>query len=115
MFVSLDITATGTAAGSRKKTTTAGRQTKERVLFIAEGLCIGLAVVSHTAAVIHSSTTKPVSKSILHSHPLPILQLDSAARGVGRRRRVMLMTRRTRIEEFWRLEMTDWMMLCWLA
>ncbi|KAH9537289.1 hypothetical protein CY35_16G044200 [Sphagnum magellanicum] len=52
--------ATGSAAGSRKKTTTAGRQTTERVLFIAEGLCIGLAAVSHTAAVIHSSTTKPV-------------------------------------------------------
>ncbi|CAK9268313.1 unnamed protein product [Sphagnum jensenii] len=52
--------ATGSAAGSRKKTTTAGRQITERVLFIAEGLCIGLAVVSHTAAVIHSSTTKPV-------------------------------------------------------
>jgi hypothetical protein len=29
--------------------------------------------------VIHSSTRKPVSKSVLHSHPLPILQLDSAA------------------------------------
>ncbi|CAK9217494.1 unnamed protein product [Sphagnum troendelagicum] len=54
------VNATGSAAGSRKKTTTAGRQITERVLFIAEGLCIGLAVVSHTAAVIHSSTTKPV-------------------------------------------------------
>jgi hypothetical protein len=106
---------TGSTAGSRKKTTTAGRQTTERVLFIAEGLCIGLTAVSHTAAVIHSSTRKPVSKSVLHSDPLPILQLDSAAQGVGRHRRVIFMTRRISIKEFWRLEMTDWMMLCLLA
>ncbi|CAK9855894.1 unnamed protein product [Sphagnum jensenii] len=55
------VNATGSTAGSRKKTTTAGRQTTERILFIAEGLCIGLAVVSHTAAVIHPSTRKPVA------------------------------------------------------